>query len=137
MQEGRQRRVAELVKHEVAALLHKGLKDPRVGFVSVMDVRMSRDLRYASISVSLFGEEKERKSSLIGLRRSAGWIRRQLGKRLRLRFTPEVRFFEDDSLDRVFHLEEVFRGLHADDDDPDQETADEKASDEKEEDAEN
>ena len=105
-------RVARVVKAEIAQLLIKGLKDPRVGFVSIMGVRMSPDLRYANVYVSTYGSEKEKKSSIIGLKRSAGWIRKQLGKNLKLRLTPEVRFFEDESLDEVFHLDEVFKELH-------------------------
>ncbi|HOE65308.1 MAG TPA: 30S ribosome-binding factor RbfA [Candidatus Hydrogenedentes bacterium] len=112
MSEARAKRVAEAIRKEVADLLQKGLKDPRIGFVSIMDVRVSSDLRYANLYVSVLGSESERKSSLIALRHSAGWIRKHLGKHLRLRFTPELRFFEDDSLDRVFHLEEVFKELH-------------------------
>jgi len=110
---GRPKRVAEQVRKEIADLLQKGIKDPRIGFVSIMGVRMSPDLKYANVYVSLLGSDKERRSSLVGLERSSGWIRKALGKRLRQRFTPEIRFFEDTSLDRVFELEEVFRDLHA------------------------
>lgn len=110
--ESRAIRVAELVRAEIALLLAKGLKDPRIGFVSIMAVRMSPDLRYANVYVSTYGSEKEKKSSLIGMRNSAGWVRRELGRRLKLRLTPEVRFFEDTSLDDVFHLEKVFKELH-------------------------
>lgn len=109
-------RVAQVVKAEIADLLTRGLKDPRVGFVSIMGVRMSPDLHYANVYVSMFGSEKEKKSSLIGLKNSAGWIRKQIGGKLRLRVTPEIRFFEDDSLDQVFHLEEVFKELHENED---------------------
>ena len=116
---GRPKRVAELIRKEIAELLMRGVKDPRIGFVSVMDVRMSPDLRYANVYVSLYGGEKEKKSSLAGLHQSSGWIRRELGKRVRLRFVPEVRFFEDDSLDRVFRLEEVFREMHDEGEAPD------------------
>ncbi|MBI5095689.1 MAG: 30S ribosome-binding factor RbfA [Candidatus Hydrogenedentes bacterium] len=112
MRENRLKRVGELIREEIAALLTKGVKDPRVGFVSVLAVRVSSDLRYANVYVSLYGKENERKSSLIALKNSAGWIRRELGKTVRLRFTPELRFFEDDTLDRVFHMEEVFREIH-------------------------
>lgn len=110
--ESRAQRVAQAVRAEIADLLTRGVKDPRVGFVSIMDVRMSPDLRYANVYVSLLGTDKEKKSSLIGLRQAAGWIRRELGKKLELRLTPEVRFFEDSTLDRVYHLEEVFKQLH-------------------------
>ncbi len=110
--ETRAKRVAEVVKAEIASMITKGLKDPRIGFVSIMAVKMSPDLRYANVYVSLYGSEKEKKASLAGLRSSAGYIRRELGKKLRLRYTPEVRFFEDTTLDEVFHLEDVFKELH-------------------------
>ena len=114
MQEGRPRRVGEQIRKEIAGLLTKGLKDPRIGFVSVMAVRMSTDLRYANVYVSLFGSESEKKSSLIGLEQAAGWIRKQVARRVQLRFTPEIRFFEDTTLDEAYRLEEVLREIHAD-----------------------
>ncbi len=110
-------RVGELVREEVALLLSKGVKDPRVGFVSVIHAKMSSDLRYANVHVSLYGSEKEKRDSLIGLKQSAGWIRRELGKRLRLRLTPEVRFYEDTTLDDVYHLEEVIKEMHQSEED--------------------
>lgn len=110
---GRTVRVAALIKEEIAKLLMKGIKDPRIGFVSVMEVRMSNDLRHANVYVSLFGSEAERKSSLIGLRHSAGWVRREVGKYLHMRVLPEIHFFADDTLDKVYHLEEVFEEIHA------------------------
>ncbi|HUW62183.1 MAG TPA: 30S ribosome-binding factor RbfA [Candidatus Bathyarchaeia archaeon] len=109
---GRPRRVGELVREEIARLIVKGLKDPRIGFVSVMSVRMSPDLKYANVYVSLYGSESEKKSSLVGLERSARWLRGVVARNLKLRFAPEIRFFPDDTLDRVFHLENVFRELH-------------------------
>ncbi len=112
MPSGRANRVGELIRQEIAALLQRGVKDPRVGFVSVMEVKMSTDLRYADVYVSMFGSESEKKSSLAGLRQSSGWIRRELGKRIRLRFTPEVRFHEDTRLDAAYRLEEVIQKIH-------------------------
>ncbi len=109
---GRPKRVGEVIRHEIASLLVKGLKDPRIGFVSIMEVRMSPDLQYANVYVSLMGSEAERKGSLIGLRHSSGWIRREVGKALRMRVTPEIRFFPDDTLDQVYHLEQVFEEIH-------------------------
>lgn len=116
----RPKRVGESVREEIARLIAKGLKDPRIGFVSVMAVRMSPDLKYANVYVSLYGSEAECKSSLIGLRNSAGWLRGVVGRNLKLRFAPKIRFFLDDTLERVFHLEEVFRQLHEDEDPEDQ-----------------
>lgn len=110
--ENRARRVAEAIKEEVASLLIKGLKDTRIGFVSVVGAKVSSDLRTADVYVSLYGSEAEKKSSLIGLQSSAGFVRRHLGKALRLRFAPEVRFREDTTLDEVFRLEKIFKELH-------------------------
>jgi len=112
--ESRAIRVAGSVQKEIAALLIRGVKDPRIGFVSIMGVKMSSDLRYANVYVSLYGSEAEKKSSLIGLKHSSGWIRRELGKNLRLRLTPELRFFKDTTLDDVYHLENLFTEIHQD-----------------------
>ena len=120
-EKARNLRVAELIRHEIGNLLTKGVKDPRIGFVSVMSVRMSKDLRYANIYVSLYGSDSEQKSSLVGLQRSAGWIRREIGKNIRIHHTPEVRFFEDDSLERVYHLEDVLDKIHSEEKGPDEE----------------
>lgn len=116
---GRPQRVGELVREEIARLIVKGLKDPRIGFVSVMSVRMSPDLKYANVYVSVYGTESARKSSLVGLQNSASWLRGVVARNLKLRFAPEIRFFPDDTLDRVFHLEQVFRELHEEEGAPD------------------
>ena len=110
---GRPERVAERVREEIAQLLTKEIKDPRIGFVSIMSVRMSPDLRYANVYVSILGEEKQRANSMAGLRNAARWMRGVVGRNLGLRFAPEIRFFPDDTLDRVFHLEEIFDQIHA------------------------
>lgn len=106
-------RVAEEIRKIVAELLMKGVKDPRIGFVSVMAVKMSPDLGYADVFVSLYGSETEKKRSLAGLRNSSGWVRREVGKRLRIRVTPEIRFAEDTTLDNVYRLEDKFKEIHA------------------------
>ena len=111
----RSTRVAEEIRKLVAELLMKGVKDPRIGFVSVMEVKMSPDLAYADVYVSMFGSESEKKGSLAGLRNSAGWMRRELGKKLRMRVTPELRFREDTTLDTAYRLEEKFKEIHAED----------------------
>ena len=111
-EKARAQRVSQLIRQEVAKLITNGIKDPRIGFVSVMGVKMSPDLHYANVYVSCFGDENQQKSSLIGLRNAAGWMRREVGKHLRMRYTPEIRFFPDDSLEQVYRLEEVFEEIH-------------------------
>ena len=122
MQKNRQRRVAELIRQEIAEILQRGVKDPRVGFCSVMHVKLSPDLHYADTYVSVLGSEKERRDTMVGLERSAGWIRREIGRRIRLRHTPEIRFRQDDTLDEVYRIEQVIEQIHQKEDSPNDET---------------
>lgn len=98
--ENRQKRLGELLKQEVSELVLREIKDPRIGFVSITSVDLTADLRHAKILVSVLGNEHERKSSLAGLRSAAGFIRRELGHRLRLKYVPEISIVYDDSIER-------------------------------------
>jgi len=95
-------RVAELIKREVSLMLLNGIKDDRVGtgMVSVTDVDVSGDLQHAKIYVSIYGTDEARKETMAGLKSATGYIRSELGSRVRLRRTPEVVFLEDRSIER-------------------------------------
>lgn len=95
-------KVASLIKQEVSQMLLSQIKDDRVGagMVSITDVEVSGDLQHAKIFVSIYGTPEAREETMIGLESSAKFVRRELGQRLRLRRTPEVRFIEDTSLER-------------------------------------
>ena len=95
-------RVAELVKREVSQVLLNGIKDDRVGagMVSVTDVEVSGDLQHAKIFVSIYGTDKARAETMAGLKSATGYVRSELGQRIRLRRTPEVVFIEDRSIER-------------------------------------
>ncbi len=94
----RPERLAEAIKKEVSELLRESLKDPRIGFVSITSVEVSRDLRYANIYASVFGEQAQQKSSIEALQKAQGFIRGELGRRIRLRYTPEITFKLDQSI---------------------------------------
>jgi ribosome-binding factor A len=103
----RTERLAEEIREEVALLIAGELKDPRIGFVTVTRVEVTPDLRTARIYVGVLGTEKQRTTSLAGLRQGAGFLRRSLGRTLRLRHTPELVFQYDEGLeasDRVAKL---------------------------------
>lgn len=100
----RPERLAEAIKKEVSELLTEELKDPRIGFVSITSVEVSKDLRYANIYVSVFGETAEQKASLEALQKAQGFIRGELAKRIRLRYTPEITFKLDESIERGSRL---------------------------------
>jgi ribosome-binding factor A len=95
-------RVAELIRREISQMLMTGIKDDRVGtgMVSVTDVRVSGDLQHAKIFVSIYGTEAARAETMAGLNAATGYVRGELGRRVRLRRTPEVIFVEDRSLER-------------------------------------
>ncbi len=95
-------KVASLIKQEVSQMLLSEIKDDRVGagMVSITDVEVSGDLQHAKIFVSIYGTPEAREETMIGLDSSARFVRRELGQRLRLRRTPEVRFIEDTSLEK-------------------------------------
>ena len=99
MSEFRAERLAVLIKEELGQILQKELKDPRIGFASITNVRVSRDLSHARVFVSVFGEKSQQKTTMEGLERAKGFIRTELGKRIRLRHTPEIQFSIDDSLE--------------------------------------
>lgn len=80
-------------------MIVSGLKDPRIGFVTVTRVALTEDLRLARISVGVLGDQTQRDKTLAGLRQASGFLRRELGKRLRVRHTPELSFQYDEGLD--------------------------------------
>ena len=103
----RPQRLAEEVREEVARMVATELKDPRLGFVTVVRVELAHDLRNARVYVGVLGSEAEREKSLTALRSAAGFVRRELGRRLRIHHSPEIDFRYDKGLeatDRVARL---------------------------------
>ena len=108
----RAERLAEEIREQVAQMIASGLKDPRLGFVTVTRVELAHDLGHARVYVGVLGSEAEREKSLQALHQASGFVRRELGKRLRIRHTPEIDFRYDkglDATDRVARLLEEDR----------------------------
>jgi ribosome-binding factor A len=95
-------RVAALIQQEISQMVLHDIKDDRVGagMVSVTDVDVSGDLQHAKIYVSIYGTDEAREETMAGLKSATGYVRRELGRRVRLRRTPEVIFIEDRGLER-------------------------------------
>lgn len=96
----RTERVGDLIAREVSIIIDRELKDPAIGFVTVTGAKVTEDLRYADIYVSVLGDEGKRKKSMAGLKRASAYVRSLVGNRVRLRHIPEIRFKFDDSLVR-------------------------------------
>ena len=115
MSEVRVRKIQEFIKQEVGQMLLRDLKDPRLGFVTITGVKVTGDLRQAKIFVSLFGSDADKKSSLEALNKAKGYIRREIGQRLKIYYTPEISFEEDTSLDYGMHIDSLLRDIHKED----------------------
>jgi ribosome-binding factor A len=106
----RQTQVAGQVRQEVMEIIQHHLKDPRIGFVSITEVRMSPDFRSARVRVSVLGTPDEQKASLKGLISAKGLIRHELGRRLsNLKFSPDIHFELDPSIEYSVHIAQRLR----------------------------
>ena len=111
MQGKRLERVNQLIKEEISMLLQRELKDPRLGFVTVTEVDVAKDLRSAKVYVSVLGSEAQWTESLQALESARGFIRNWLTPRLRLRAIPHLTFHADRSMAHAAHIQTVLEGL--------------------------
>jgi ribosome-binding factor A len=111
----RSSRVGEQMKKELSEIIGRKLKDPRIGFVTVTDVAVTGDLQQATVYISVLGDEKQREDTLKGLEKAKGFMRSEIGQRIRLRKTPELFFEFDESIDYGNRIETLISQLHADD----------------------
>jgi ribosome-binding factor A len=103
----RMRRVNEAVREVLSARIAEGLKDPRIGFVTVTSVETSTDLRHARVYVSVLGDEAERDATLAGLRSAHGVLQRSIADELRLKRTPTLDFMFDPSIERGMRISQL------------------------------
>jgi ribosome-binding factor A len=109
-------RVGDLIRAELSDLLLREVSDPRIRMVTVTEVEVTADLSNAKVAVSMYGTEEEREECLAGLRRAAGFLRGQLGRRLTLRRTPELSFRLDRGAEHSARIAEILETLDHDDD---------------------
>lgn len=105
----RRLRVQDLLREEISLIIQRELQDPGLGFVTVVEVKMSEDLKTGKVYVSIYGDDEAQKDTLEALRRSKGYIKFLLGKRVTLRYIPELTFLLDDTMERVQRIEEIFK----------------------------
>lgn len=106
-------RVEELLKEEIAVILRE-VKDPRVGFVTVMDVEVSPDLRHAKVFVSVLGDEEEKQETMKALENASGFVRARVGEGVTLKFLPRLRFVLDRTMEKAARIEELIHEMRAD-----------------------
>jgi ribosome-binding factor A len=118
MGSGRMRRVDEAIRQVIGDVVAAELKDPRVGFITVTDVRTSADLRHARVYVSVLGDEQARADSLEGLRSAHGYLQGRIAGELHLRRTPALSFAYDETTDRAMRVGELLSGGRASESEP-------------------
>jgi ribosome-binding factor A len=108
----RPQRLALQIQHEVSLMISRDMKDRRIGLVTVTGVTLSPDLRHAKIFMSCMGSENQKEESLSALNHAAGWIRHELGQRIRMKFLPEITFLKDTSQDYGERIDRLIDEIH-------------------------
>jgi len=108
----RTERVASLIKEEIGGILSRDYRDPGHGFTTVTDVKMSPDLKIARVYFSVFGSPEVRKAAMARLEEDRPRLRREVGSHLRMKFTPALQFFLDDTLDHVDRINTIIKKIH-------------------------
>lgn len=116
MKPHRLQRIQELLRTEIMNLILHEIKDPRIGFITITEVDVSKDLHYAKVYFSTLGGKSQREKTLQGLQSAAAFLRTQLAHNLTLKFTPELHFFFDDSFERAEHITKLLSNIHHEDD---------------------
>jgi ribosome-binding factor A len=114
MQGKRTRQVGELLKREIGSIIQQRVRDPKIGFITVTDVTVTRDLRLAKIYVSVLGDQEQKKQCLAALRHALPFIRNEIGQRVTMRFLPELQICEDQSIDRYMRIESLLQEVGMD-----------------------
>ncbi|MEE9504279.1 MAG: 30S ribosome-binding factor RbfA [Thermodesulfobacteriota bacterium] len=104
-------RVSDLLKEEISQLLLREVKDPHIGFITITDVEVSKDLQVAKVYYTILGDEKQLRESAQALNRASHFIKRQLGKRLRMRYIPDIIFKYDHSLEYGNRIDDILSHL--------------------------
>jgi len=103
--------VGDRIREEISDLLLRRVKDPRIGFVTITGVELSPNLRYAKVFYSVVGAEEDQKRAGQGLESAGGFIKRELARRLQLKFMPDIEFHYDSSLEYGDRMERLFKEL--------------------------
>lgn len=112
---GRARKLADRIREIAAETLERRVKDPRLGFVTVTDARITGDLREATVFYTVYGDEAERASTAVALEKVKGLVRSEVGRQTGVRFTPTIDFVADAIPENASHLEDLLRSARESD----------------------
>lgn len=105
----RRLRIQDLLREEISLIIQRDLRDPGVGFVTILDVRVSEDLKIAKVMCTIYGSDEEKKKTLLALKRSRGFVKFLLGQRVKLKYIPDINFVLDDVYEKAMRIEEILK----------------------------
>ena len=108
----RSEQLEKSLKREINNIIYRKINDPRIKFVTITRIKVSSDLKYADIFVTIFNDEEQQKKALKGLKNATKFIRGELGKDLKLRYVPKIKFKIDEDLERQYKLLKIVTGVH-------------------------
>jgi ribosome-binding factor A len=101
----------DLFREEISAIIQRELRDPGLGFITILDVKLSEDLKHAKILYSVYGNDEERQKTVEALKRARGYIKHLLGKRVQLRLMPEITWEFDTEQEKIDRIEKIIEEL--------------------------
>ena len=109
----RRLRLQDQLREEISSIIQQEIKDPGIGFITVLDVKMTEDLKHAKVLYSVYGSEEETNRTTEALGRARGYIRRLLGTRIKLRYMPELAFVFDTEREKLARIDELLRKVES------------------------
>ena len=109
----RREKLAAQIQKEISAIVRSEMNDPRVAFVTVTQVAVSPDFKYAKVYLSVMGDKKKQKLAVMAFKHGRGFLQRELGSRLRLREVPELSFHADQAIDKAFKMNKLYKQVEA------------------------
>jgi ribosome-binding factor A len=97
------------LREEISSIIQQEIKDPGIGFITILEVRMTEDLKYAKVHYSVYGSEEEKTKTVEALKRARGYIKHVLGERIKLRYMPDLTFVLDRGHERAERIDELLR----------------------------
>jgi len=105
----RRLRMQDFLREEISTIIQQEIKDPGLGFITVIDVKMTEDLKYAKVFYSVFGTDEEKERTAQALKRATAYVKHLLGERVRLKYMPDITFVFDTEQERMARIDEILK----------------------------
>ena len=105
----RRQRVQDFLREEISMIIQREIKDPGLGFITIIDVKMTEDLKYAKVYYSVFGSEEEKERTAQALKRATSYIKHLLGDKMRMKYMPEITFAYDTDQEKAARIDEILK----------------------------